>query len=332
MTPSVINYLLFVLSFHSGFVIIKSHPQCLDRKPPFAAASRLQFCSDYAGYGCCTNNDDHFLQEEYTYIYSMLSAKLRSMCGMRVQDILCQQCSPFSFQLYDAEGASEPQPLPSLCSVHCRLLYQECKDVIPYLTLKPSMVASLVSPASFCAKVNYNDTEHCYPRVLTNMNRVREVAQAKFISDICLCLEEFTRHIRNPIAFKSLNDGSYRVFVAEQIGTIYMLFSNKKSNKVMFLNIRSKLSIGTRMGDKRGLLNMEFHPQFNFNGKFYILYTALVMEQTSAELLRLSEFRTINNKNQPRVDYSYERVIIQMHMPDKHNLGGEVGIFYVHCI
>ena len=68
-------------------------------------------------------------------------------------------------------------------------------------------------------------------------------------------------------------DSAERLFVATQVGIIYYI-----GNGVIetFLDIRPRIILlGTSSGgyDERGLLGLAFHPDFNYNGLFYLHYT-----------------------------------------------------------
>jgi len=64
-----------------------------------------------------------------------------------------------------------------------------------------------------------------------------------------------------------------RLFIATQVGEIFYI-----GNRVIgtFLDIRSQiLKLGTSNGgyDERGLIGLAFHPEFNYNGLFYLHYS-----------------------------------------------------------
>lgn len=67
-------------------------------------------------------------------------------------------------------------------------------------------------------------------------------------------------------------ESSEKLFIATQIGEIFYVVNN---NLKLFLDIKSKIiKLGSQGGyDERGLLGLAFHPQFNYNGLFYIHYT-----------------------------------------------------------
>lgn len=97
-------------------------------------------------------------------------------------------------------------------------------------------------------------------RVGADLNKVRVTTKQVF-SELSF---------RYPIAFASANDGSKRLFVAEQGGKIFS-FENRDTveKKQLFLDLSERISFGGELG----LLALVFHPQFAQNGKFYVYYT-----------------------------------------------------------
>lgn len=73
-----------------------------------------------------------------------------------------------------------------------------------------------------------------------------------------------------PVDIQIAPDGSKRIFVVEQEGTI-SVFQNTQDaqTSTTFLNIKSKVT----SGGERGLLGLAFHPDFKTNGYFYVNYT-----------------------------------------------------------
>ena len=84
--------------------------------------------------------------------------------------------------------------------------------------------------------------------------------------------------IVSPVAIVNAGDGTNRLFVANQRGTIHVL-QNDSLLPTPLLNISDRL-VEERPGfDERGLLGMAFHPNFGQAGlvgedKFYVYYSA----------------------------------------------------------
>ncbi|TLV01546.1 glucose dehydrogenase [Dyadobacter luticola] len=67
-------------------------------------------------------------------------------------------------------------------------------------------------------------------------------------------------------------DGSKRIFVAEQGGTVKVYQQNDRTNPTIFLNMNSNGQI-IGSGGERGLLSIAFHPNYAVNGFLYVYYT-----------------------------------------------------------
>jgi glucose/arabinose dehydrogenase len=83
-----------------------------------------------------------------------------------------------------------------------------------------------------------------------------------------ITLQEIASGFQTPVELVNSGDGSGRLFVVEQGGTIKVL-SNGVVSTIPFLNISSVLA----SGGERGLLGLAFHPQYSSNRAFYVYYT-----------------------------------------------------------
>ena len=77
-----------------------------------------------------------------------------------------------------------------------------------------------------------------------------------------------TGGLSSPIEIASPNDGSGRLFIVQQRGTI-RIWNGTSLLATPFLDITSLLSTG----DEQGLLSMAFHPNYASNGLFFVYYT-----------------------------------------------------------
>jgi len=75
--------------------------------------------------------------------------------------------------------------------------------------------------------------------------------------------------LSNPVAVRSPNDGSDRLFVVERGGTIKIFDAHGNALSQSFLTVSV-----TSGYDEQGLLGLAFDPDFATNGTFYIAYTA----------------------------------------------------------
>jgi glucose/arabinose dehydrogenase len=74
--------------------------------------------------------------------------------------------------------------------------------------------------------------------------------------------------LSSPVFVVHAGDGSRRLFVVEQEGTIRVLHAGASTAPV-FLDVRDKVLAG----GERGLLGLAFHPLYTSNGRFFIYYT-----------------------------------------------------------
>lgn len=98
---------------------------------------------------------------------------------------------------------------------------------------------------------------------------VRRPAQAYDPDSFTLELEPVLSGLRAPLMVTAPPDGSGRLFIVEQGGTI-RIARNGQLLPQPFLDISSSVV----SGGERGLLGMAFHPRYAENGRFFVMYTA----------------------------------------------------------
>jgi len=74
--------------------------------------------------------------------------------------------------------------------------------------------------------------------------------------------------LASPTFVTNAGDGSNRLFILEQAGTIRVLQPGS-SSPTLFLDIHTKVVAG----GEQGLLGLAFHPLYSTNGRFFIYYT-----------------------------------------------------------
>jgi glucose/arabinose dehydrogenase len=82
-------------------------------------------------------------------------------------------------------------------------------------------------------------------------------------------LEPIVGGLSAPVFVTNAHDGSNRIFIVEQPGTIKVLQPGSTTPTV-FLNITSSVLYD---GGERGLLGMAFHPFYQNTGRFFVYYT-----------------------------------------------------------
>jgi len=140
----------------------------------------------------------------------------------------------------------------------------------------------------------------------------------------------------SPTALMSLDDGSGRLLVADQIGVIYVLSKDGAKAEQPFFDVRSRLVKLNEGFDERGLLGLALHPHFKENRKVYLTYSAPLRKGAPAEwdnTLHLSEFK-VSQKDLAQVEPASERLLLEIDKPYfNHNAGciafGPDGYLYI---
>ncbi len=128
-----------------------------------------------------------------------------------------------------------------------------------------------------------------------------------------------------PMALISAGDGTGRMFLVEQTGTVRIVLANGTVLDEPFLDVGDRMIKLMTGFDERGLLGLAFHPDFADNGRVFVFYTAPLRSQAPADwnaTNHLSEF-AIAEDDPNRVDMASERVILEVDKPQfNHNGGG----------
>ena len=143
-------------------------------------------------------------------------------------------------------------------------------------------------------------------------------------------LQLFADGLVHPLAMLNPPDGSKRLFIVEQSGTIQIMMPDGKLRPTPFIDLSKKMVKLDWEFDERGLLGLAFHPKFKDNGKFYVVYTAPVRTDAARRprLLYcctnyLSEFR-VSKTDPNKADLSTERIVYFWDKPQFNHNGGEL--------
>lgn len=126
-------------------------------------------------------------------------------------------------------------------------------------------------------------------------------------------LERIVGGLARPTGLFHAGDGSGRLFIVEQRGTIRVL-KNGALEKTPYLDIRRRVSDG---GEK-GLLGLAFHPEFSRTPRFFVNYTA----SGGGLHTVISEFGVGNHPD--RADPASERILMKIPQPFSNHNGGEI--------
>lgn len=87
-------------------------------------------------------------------------------------------------------------------------------------------------------------------------------------------LELVASGLAHPVALVSPDDGSGRMFIVDQAGTIRIVAQDGTLLPTPFLDLSSSIVPLSAAYDERGLLSMAFHPDYAVNGWFFVHYSA----------------------------------------------------------
>ncbi|WP_254510363.1 PQQ-dependent sugar dehydrogenase [Anatilimnocola floriformis] len=120
------------------------------------------------------------------------------------------------------------------------------------------------------------------------------------------------------ILLTHFGDGSGRIVVGEQRGTIHIVDPKDPSKSTVFMNIRDRVRYLDKQNEE-GFLGLAFHPKFKENGEFFVFYTDVKSDMANV----LSRFKTKpGNKNEG--DPASEEVLIRFEKPFWNHDGGTI--------
>ena len=141
-------------------------------------------------------------------------------------------------------------------------------------------------------------------------------------NDIEVELQVIASGLNSPVVLSNAGDGTNRLFVADQIGIIYVI-ENDILVSEPFLDISDKLVTLDTFYDERGLLGLTFHPDYENNGKFYVYYSAPKSGSQIDHESILSEF-TVSISDPNIADLDSEKIIFRINQPESNHNGGQI--------
>lgn len=163
-----------------------------------------------------------------------------------------------------------------------------------------------------------------------------EVAAEPPVFEPVVALQEIAGGLAAPVALAAPDDGSGRLFVADQVGLISIIDSNDTLLETPFLDLRDRMVGLDGNYDERGLLGLAFHPDYADNGRIFVYYSAPLRAGAPAgwnHTSVISEF-SVSAEDPNRADPNSERIILQVDQPQaNHNSGaivfGPDGYLYI---
>lgn len=151
-----------------------------------------------------------------------------------------------------------------------------------------------------------------------------------------LTLEMVAEGFTHPLALVEAPDDSGRLFVVDQVGTIWVIEADGTTLEQPFLDISTQLVELDPDYDERGLLGLAFHPDYADNGRFYVFYSAPLREQAIDNFDHtnvLAEYRVMGSDSNRADPQSEQRLLEIDHPYGNHNAGmlafGPDGMLYL---
>ena len=303
-----------------------AHPQCLNSLPPFERDG--PWCRDYTTDTCCTRQEEINLvfKEVIPTIQRAIAVEkltFNASCLNDMWRLACIRCSPWAQHIYEGVPHSEGLPLPSLCQPFCKSFYTRCYSLLfDYFKLNASKYARDGNGAeAFCYDHQANFPYYCYPDIITGPKFDNPPSTVVDESETeCLCGVTVANGLRNPLGAIPPGDGSGRLFIPEQKGSILVLTKDNVLLDEPFLDIASSVLTSSRRGDERGLLGMTFHPNYSQNGRFFVYYSAV---SSGRHISTVSEFKVSANSPNTADPHS-EKVIFTIVQPEGNHNGGDI--------
>ena len=138
-------------------------------------------------------------------------------------------------------------------------------------------------------------------------------------------LKQIAEGFTSPLNLVSLPDGSGRLLIADQTGTIHILNKNGKISDDLFLDLRERMVKLNQGFDERGLLGLALHPNYRENRKLYIYYSAPYRDSADTNwnhTSHVSEFKA--TPDLARVDPASEHVLLRIDEPQMNHNGGRI--------
>lgn len=159
----------------------------------------------------------------------------------------------------------------------------------------------------------------------------RPSAQAPAASTLPVKIEQTFKYLEidRPVVITNAGDGSDRLFIASQMGTIYVMPNDPEVEEPAVFMDMNELVTYKEKENEEGFLGLAFHPKFSENGQFFVFYSTSQTPHTSV----ISRFRTMEG-DPSQGDLNSEEVL--MTIPQKfwnHNGGtiafGPDGYLYI---
>ena len=139
-------------------------------------------------------------------------------------------------------------------------------------------------------------------------------------------LEKISGDLSSPVMMALPDDGSGRIFVADQIGLVRIITADGKLLDTPFLDLRDRMVSLNTGYDERGLLSIAFHPDFRNHSRVFVYYSAPLRAGAPSGWSctnRLSEFG-ITPGDANTADINSEKILLSVDKPESNHNGGPI--------
>lgn len=141
------------------------------------------------------------------------------------------------------------------------------------------------------------------------------------VGSVTISIQNIASDLQSPVAMGVPGDGSGRLFICEQRGTVRII-QNGKLLLIPFLDLRKKMISLSRIYDERGLLGIAFHPNFKSNRKFYVYYSIETEMKGMNHKNVLAEFTA--SASNPNVAKPEGKILLEIQHPKMNHNGGQL--------
>lgn len=142
--------------------------------------------------------------------------------------------------------------------------------------------------------------------------------------------------LTTPVALAQPDDGTDRLFIVQQTGQIRVVLADGTLLDEPFLDVTDRMVELRENFDERGLLGLDFHPEYESNGLFYVYYSAPLRDSAPSgwdNTSVIAEFQ-VSDADPNIADPESERILLQVDQPQFNHAGGTVrfgldGLLYV---
>jgi glucose/arabinose dehydrogenase len=155
-----------------------------------------------------------------------------------------------------------------------------------------------------------------------NIQVVQAFPNLHWPDDLTGVSEGLVKEVR-PLVITGAGDGTNRVFVATQPGTIHVFKNDQAVNEMTtFLDLRGRLHYRVPQENEEGFLGLAFHPRYKENGEFFVYYTNDYKDEKDRKSI-ISRFRV--SKDDPnRADPNSEEILLEIFQPFWNHNGGTI--------